>query len=1202
MAFPLGRSPRLAPVPLTLVLLAAAAVVPSVHASADVSEIQMRALAPRSTPAGATMFTPVSAEAAGVVMRNNYADPEMWGERHQEFTLGSMGTGVAIADYDNDGRPDIFVVSKTESSRLFRNLGDWRFEDVTGAAGLARPAAEDTAAWKQGAAFADVDNDGWLDLHLCRFGAPNLLFMNQRDGTFREEAAERGLAVVDASGMAAFCDYDHDGWLDVFIQTNMLDAAARPHGQRDYLFRNDGDGTFTDVTARAGIAGETLAHSATWWDYDGDDWPDLYVAVDFARPDSLYRNNRDGTFTECIESVVPHMPYSSMGTDLGDVDGDGRIDLLVADMAATTREKDQRGMAVSRASTPDAFDALAAPQYPRSALFLATGVGRCLEAACLAGVAATDWTWSVRFEDLDNDGRLDLHVTNGMNREYQNTDLRDRMILSENPAARTRIIRDSPELIERNLAYRNLGDLQFQDTGAAWGLDQAGISFGAAFGDLDGDGDLDLVYSNYQAGVTLLRNDAAGRRLVIALRGTTSNRSGAGATVRVRTPAGEQVRTLTLARGYLSSSEPVVHFGLGEASEVAELSVAWPSGHRRVFTAIPADRHLTLTEPAGPAVPPPAPPPAATLYSEVGDTLGLAVTARDPWSSEAAPQPLAPFRPGHRGPALAAADLDGDGREEILVGGTIQDTARALRRAGGAAAFQSTALPTTGAAAKPVAPDGPLLAFDADADGDADLLVTRSGGNLSAASPELRPRLLLNDGAGTFAPAAEPLATTPVSAGATAAADFDRDGRLDLFIGGRIVPRKYPTAPRSVLLANRGGRFEDVTPTLAPGLEKPGMVTAALWSDIDDDGWSDLVVALEWGGILYWHNDEGRGFSDRSAEAGFTSAGRGWWTALAAADVNHDGRIDIVAGNVGLNTLYRATPTEPALLYHGPLGDNTTPLIIEAHHDQGRVYPWRTRAHLAAVIPSLRRRFPTNDGYAAATLAEVFPAEKLASAQVYSATEFRSGVLLSRAGGGHEFRALPRIAQVAPVQGVVATDLDGDGRDDIAVVHNSFAPIPSTGRFDGGLGQLLRGDGRGGFTAVAPGASGLVVPGDAKALVVLDLDDDAWPDLLASRNNAPLLAFRHTGATDRTPLRVRLRGPAGNRDAVGARVTLALADGSRLVREVRAGGGYFSQDSAALFFGYTAANPARTVEIRWPDGGASSHPVPAGSRRLDLAR
>ncbi len=559
-------------------------------------------LAPRSGPRGATLFVELPAEQTGLVVENNYNDPSIWRERYADFEAGSIGTGVAIGDYDGDGRPDIFVVSKTESCRLFRNLGNWKFEDVTEKAGVSDE-GEAASIWKQGATFVDVNNDGWLDIYVCRFGAPNLLYINQGDGTFKEEAAARGLAVNDASVMAAFCDYDRDGWLDVFVQTNQPETAEHHFAQKNYLFHNNGNGTFSDVTERAGIQGKAQGHSATWWDFDNDGWPDLYVANDFTPADRLYRNNHDGTFTDVIDQVVPHMPFSSMGSDLGDVNNDGLIDLFVADMAATTHQKDQRTIAAARSLIREKnSDDRAAPFAMHNALYLNTGSGHCFEAAALAGLSANDLTWSVRLEDFDNDGRLDLFVTNGMYREPHNADLMERIANAETVEEKIRLMQASPVLAERHLAFRNLGDLRFQEVGAAWGLNQTGVSFGAATGDLDGDGDLDLVYTNFRKGLTVLRNDSdQGHRVEISLRGAKSNRFGVGAVVRIESALGTQVRPLVLARGYMSSSEPLLHFGLGNDTEIEKLTVSWPSGYNQTFTHLPVDRRLTITEMIPPA-------------------------------------------------------------------------------------------------------------------------------------------------------------------------------------------------------------------------------------------------------------------------------------------------------------------------------------------------------------------------------------------------------------------------------------------------------------------------------------------------------------------------------------------------------------------------------------------------------------------------
>ena len=1179
-------------------------------------------LASRSGPAGRTMFTAMPAERTGIVAENRYADPRMWGDRFPEFTLGAIGTGIAIGDYDNDGRPDVFVVGKTDPCHVFRNLGDWKFADVTEAAGLAPPsgslagglawvksrlgggptADNDPAVWKQGASFVDVNNDGWLDLYVCRFDAPNLLYVNQRDGTFKEEAAARGLALADASGMAAFCDYDRDGWLDVYVQTNLLDSARHPTGQRDHLFHNNGDGTFTEVTDRAGIAGATQGHSAIWWDYDDDGWPDLYVTDDFSVPDHLYHNNRDGTFSDVIAQVVPHTPFSSMGSDFGDIDNDGRLDYFVPDMAATTHEKDQRGMAASRRLNTEEPPGSAAPsQYARNAVYLNTGAGVCQEVACLTGLAATDWTWSPRFEDLDNDGRIDLHLTNGMVRELHNLDILGRVMVAETPADRIRAVRNGPVLTERNLAFRNLGDLHFEDVSAAWGLDQRGVSFGSAFGDLDGDGDLDLVYANYEGNVTVLRNDCpTGHRLVIALHGTRSNRFGVGASVRLETSAGLQVRTLVLSRGILSSSEPILHFGLGDEATVGTLTIRWPSGATQVFRDVAADRKLTITEPDAPAAPSAAALPASKpAYTEVGAAVGFALESHEPASAPEVAQPLLTLRQNRRGPALALGDLDGDGTDDVVVGGTSETPLRLIlaRPAAHTYAVAASAVPPSSL------DDGPVLVFDADGDGANDLLVTRSGAGLSAGSAEYQPQLRLNDGHGLFRAAPDgALPVFPASVGAAAAVDFDRDGRIDVFVGARVIPGQYPLPPDSALWRNRGGRFEDVTDALAPGLRHVGLVTSALWSDVDGDGWPDLLVATEWGGIRYFHNDAGRGFTDRSDAAGFAAAGTGWWTSLAAADFNGDGRLDYVAGNLGLNTLYHASPERPALLYYGVFQPGSAPVGIEAAYEGDKLYPWLPRKELGAQLPAVLRRFPRNDAYARATLTEILGDDAIASARRFAATEFRSGVFLSRGDGTFAFEPLPRRAQIAPLQGVVAGDFDGDGTADIYAVQNSYSPIPSVGHFDGGVSQLLRGDGHGHFTPVPPADSGLIVRGDAKALVVTDLAGDGRPGFLVSRNNQTTLAFRRSQPppAGRRALAVTLRAPHGTATAPGARIELEWPDGRRLPAELSAGSGYFSQSGGTAFFSYATDDPPQRVRVRWPSGRETVQDATAWPTQLTL--
>jgi hypothetical protein len=1144
------------------------------------------------------MFTRLDAARTGITVQNPYDDPRMWASRYREFMGGAMGSGLAAGDFDGDGKVDLYVCTKTAPGRLYRNLGDWKFEDVTAAAGLAENgsvlgwlkhtvASDAPPVWRQGAVFADVNNDGRLDLFICRNAAPNLLYINQGDGTFKEEAETRGLAIVDGSVIGAFADYDRDGWLDVYIVMNQLDgleAAGRP----GRLFHNNGDGSFTEVTSRSGIAGGTFGHSAVWFDYDGDGWPDLYVANDFSGPDRLYRNNHDGTFTNVLDAVVPHTPYSSMGTDTADVDNDGHFDVLVADMATTTREKDRRGLAASR------DDVLAmgtrqatAPQYMRNTLLLNTGRGFFREAACWAGVDATDWTWSVRFEDFDNDGWQDLHVTNGMVREANNSDLLARMMRALSDMERIGVMKKAAPLEESNLAYRNLHGTGFEPATAAWGLGEVGVSFGAVTADFDGDGDLDLAYLNYNGGVSVYRNDTVGRhRVQVRLRGTKSNRFGVGAIVRIESPSGPQFRAMTVARGFASGSELVAHFGLGQDTRIDRLAVEWPSGLKETFTNLEVDCAYLITE-GGEQRADRADGATAALFAPAAPALGGEHEDRSALAIPDREQAFAPFRTDRRGPGVTVADLDGDGHDDLYLCATTGSPARLLRWTGQKYADEPVNGVTTNAVE-----DGPALFVPVDPSGTSALLVTKASANAQAWPRAFQPALYRRNDRGEFTPT-DGLPELSQNTGAVCVADVDGDGDLDIFLGARSVPGRYPETPTSALLRNDGGHFVEITAGL-PEQGRLGLVKSALFRDVDQDGLPDVILALEWDYVRYLHNDGGGKFSDWTERSGFASGGRGWWNSLACADLNRDGRPDFVAGNLGLNTPYRTTPERPVTLFYGDFAQNGTKVLAEAVYDGNALYPLRPRIDLGGRFPFVLRKYQKNDDFARATMADVFGAKVLAAAEVHTVSNFSSGVFLSQRDGTYRFAPLPRIAQIGPIEGVVATDLDGDGIPDICGVQNSDASVP---RFDGGVGIFLHGKGDGTFEPIAPAASGIIVPGNARALAIVDPLQDGRLSLFFTRHGGPSGLLLNQGA-DRRWLTVALVGPPSNPHAIGAIVRLEYEKGRSDWHEIGLGGGWLS-DSGPDIHAVMAVDSARLVEavVRWPDGTVSHHAAPASPGR-----
>jgi len=1031
------------------------------------------------------------------------------------------GAGVAAGDVNNDGLTDLFFSGNAVSNRLYLNRGDWQFEDITQHAELI------DSSWCTGVSMVDINSDGLLDIYVCvvspdpKEPAPNLLYINQGVNdkgkpTFSEQAKEYGIADEGYSTHGAFFDYDLDGDLDLYVLTNSVEEVIRSSPRRvgqvndgseestDHLYRNNGDLTFTDISREAGITIEGWGLGIGISDINQDGWPDVYVANDFLTNDLLYINNQDGTFTNKIESYLRHQSHNGMGTDLADINNDGWVDIMVLDMMP---EDNLRQKTMFTAPNNDKFrlnlELGYQPQYVRNTLQLNNGNGTFSEIGQLAGVHKTDWSWTPLLIDVDNDSNRDILITNGYHRDVTDLDYinyRNNASMFGTDEAKVaklyQAVKDLQGVKKHNYVYQNKGDLTFKDQSQQWQLDEPSYSNGAAYADLDQDGDLDLVMNNINDPAFVYRNMlmesgiANSNYIRIKLEGPKGNLQGLGTKVWISysDSLGKSIRQYhdhSLYRGYKSTVEPIIHIGLGAIDQVDSLGVVWVDGSKQLLTDVKSNQLLTLLyKDAGQMeVEIKKEHNSQKLFEKVAvDELGLAYLHQEAYYDDFKQNRLKIHTYAQGGPYMVRGDIDGNGWDDIVVGGGNGYTGRGFRQTQ-AGSFESFPLDTTHKNQE----DMGLALFDADNDEDLDLYVVSGGSEVTQHNAYYQDRLYLNDGAGNFTYDSEALPVIHASGSCVAANDFDQDGDQDVFVGGRVNVEQYPYPAQSYILRNEGGEFVDATMTLAPNLQELGMVTSAVWIDYDNDGWDDLIVAGEWMPIHIFRNEQGK-LVNRTEEAGLTDYA-GWWNTLASADFDQDGDIDLMGGNLGLNSRFKASADEPVCMYAKDYDQNGTIDPVICYYIQGENYPTHALDQMISQMSGFKKRFMYYADYGSATYERAFTHNERADAYILKSQHFATSYIENKGDGTFQIHELPIEAQFAPVYGISVADYNHDGNLDALLIGNSFAPDTHIGRYDASIGYLLAGDGKGGFHTTPYAQSGFSVAGDSKSILHVQTSD-----------------------------------------------------------------------------------------------------------------
>ncbi|HVK97627.1 MAG TPA: VCBS repeat-containing protein, partial [Flavisolibacter sp.] len=1047
------------------------------------------------------------------------------------------GGGVGIGDFNNDGLPDIYFAGNMVSNKLYLNRGTMKFDDVTQASGVSGE-----GRWCTGVSVVDINADGWLDIYVAASFTKdpllrtNLLYISQglnENGipTFRESAAAYGLNDNGLSTQGYFFDYDSDGDLDLYLVTNELYDPKTPIRFRpkvmdgtakntDRLYRNNGNGTFTNVSREAGISIEGWGHAAAISDFNMDGWPDIYIANDFVSNDVLYINNGNGTFTNKISDYFKHTAWNAMGTDVVDINNDGYPDVISLEMLPEDNLRKKRMLSGNEYynyfnSSQYGYQ----HQYVRNVLQLNSGMTTLghpvfTDVSFMSGVYQTDWSWCPLVADFDNDGFRDMIITNGLPRDV--TDL-DYIAYDNKQGGGTANLSLSmahtlPVVNISNYAFKNKNGLLFENVTEAWGLNKSSFSNGAIYADLDNDGDLDVVVNNinneafiYENTGNNTREKALGNTVTIKLVGRGQNLGGIGAKVNIYYGDKQQYYEHQPFRGYLSTVDHKAHFGVGAIKVIDSVKVKWPDGTSELLTNVKLNQ-ITTVDQKNATTATKVFQKKAPLFTNAAATYGISYKPEERDFIDYNIQPTLPHKLSQYGPGIAVGDIDKNGFDDFYISGTSGNPGKFFMQDKNGFTIDSTRISR---AANELQEEMGVLFFDADGDGDLDLYAVSGSYEIPPNHAVSQDRLFINDGKGNFKLSATALPKETTNGSCVRAADFDGDGDLDLFVGGRVVSGAYPTAPQSFFLRNVAGKFIDVTQQLCPQLQKLGMITDALWTDFDKDGKIDLVVTGEWMPVTFLKNT-GTSFVILSNTG--VEQYSGWWNSIVSGDFDNDGDVDYIVGNLGLNSSYTATAKEPMTLLAKDLDNNGSldaMIFCYMKGDDGkrRPYPMHTKDDLTSQLISIRKAYPTYKSYGLASMDDFWPAKDRQNATKKTATLLQTSYLENKGNGKFILKPLPLEAQTAPVYGMIAEDVDGDGNLDIMMVGNDYGMEPYSGRHDAFNGLVLKGGGNGTFSAFSVEESGFFVKGDGKGLARIHTskNEDIW---IATQNADSLLVYK----------------------------------------------------------------------------------------------